>query len=73
MRFLRRLGRGVEVQNYIDDTGVQVADVVIGFSELEGRDLYVSEGCYTCHSQMIRPFRSETERYGPYSKSRVQP
>lgn len=35
--------------------------------ELEGRDLYVREGCYTCHSQMIRPFRSETERYGQYS------
>jgi cytochrome c oxidase cbb3-type subunit I/II len=36
--------------------------------ELEGRDIYVSEGCYTCHSQMIRPFRAETERYGDYSK-----
>jgi len=34
---------------------------------LAGRDVYVSEGCYLCHSQMIRPFRSETERYGPYS------
>jgi cytochrome c oxidase cbb3-type subunit II len=34
---------------------------------LEGRDVYIREGCYTCHSQMIRPFRSETERYGPYS------
>jgi len=37
--------------------------------ELEGRDIYVSEGCYNCHSQMIRPFRSETERYGEYSKA----
>jgi cytochrome c oxidase cbb3-type subunit I/II len=37
--------------------------------ELEGRDIYVREGCYVCHSQMIRPFRSETERYGPYSKA----
>jgi cytochrome c oxidase cbb3-type subunit I/II len=37
--------------------------------ELEGRDLYIREGCYTCHSQMIRPFRSETERYGEYSKA----
>ena len=37
--------------------------------ELQGRDIYIREGCYTCHSQMIRPFRSETERYGPYSKS----
>ena len=35
--------------------------------ELAGRDVYVKEGCYNCHSQMIRPFRSETERYGPYS------
>ncbi|GMV53775.1 MAG: cytochrome-c oxidase, cbb3-type subunit I [Chlorobi bacterium] len=35
--------------------------------ELEGRDIYVREGCYTCHSQMVRPFRSETERYGQYS------
>jgi len=37
--------------------------------ELEGRDVYVSEGCYLCHSQMIRPFRNETERYGEYTKS----
>lgn len=37
--------------------------------ELEGRDLYIREGCNTCHSQMIRPFRSETERYGEYSKA----
>ncbi len=35
--------------------------------QLEGRDVYVREGCYTCHSQMIRPFRAETERYGHYS------
>jgi cytochrome c oxidase cbb3-type subunit 2 len=34
---------------------------------LAGRDVYIREGCYGCHSQMIRPFRSETERYGPYS------
>ena len=34
---------------------------------LTGRDIYVREGCYNCHSQMIRPFRAETERYGPYS------
>jgi cytochrome c oxidase cbb3-type subunit 2 len=34
---------------------------------LEGRDIYVREGCYLCHSQMIRPFRAETERYGHYS------
>ncbi|UAB80984.1 cytochrome-c oxidase, cbb3-type subunit I [Marixanthomonas sp. SCSIO 43207] len=37
--------------------------------ELEGRDIYIREGCVSCHSQMIRPFRSEVERYGEYSKS----
>lgn len=36
--------------------------------ELYGRDIYIEEGCYNCHSQMIRPIRSETERYGDYSK-----
>ena len=35
--------------------------------QLEGRDIYVREGCYTCHSQMIRPLRGEVERYGHYS------
>ena len=34
---------------------------------LAGRDIYIREGCYNCHSQMIRPFRAETERYGHYS------
>src|ERR1019366_5238843 len=37
--------------------------------ELEGRDLYIREGCYLCHSQMIRPFRDEVARYGEYSKA----
>lgn len=37
--------------------------------ELQGRDLYLREGCYNCHSQMIRPFRSEVERYGEYTKA----
>lgn len=37
--------------------------------ELQGRDIYIREGCYTCHSQMVRPFRSETERYGDYAKA----
>jgi cytochrome c oxidase cbb3-type subunit I/II len=37
--------------------------------ELHGRDIYISEGCYTCHSQMVRPFRDEVARYGEYSKS----
>ena len=35
--------------------------------QLAGRDVYVREGCYNCHSQMVRPFRAETLRYGPYS------
>lgn len=37
--------------------------------ELHGRDIYIREGCVSCHTQMVRPFRSETERYGEYSKS----
>lgn len=36
--------------------------------EVKGRDIYVREGCYVCHSQMVRPFRSETLRYGPWSR-----
>ncbi len=35
--------------------------------QLTGRDIYIREGCYTCHSQMVRPFRAETERYGHFS------
>lgn len=35
--------------------------------ELEGRDIYIREGCHVCHTQMVRPLRAETERYGPYS------
>jgi cytochrome c oxidase cbb3-type subunit I/II len=37
--------------------------------EVQGRDLYIREGCLGCHSQLVRPFRSETERYGEYSKA----
>jgi cytochrome c oxidase cbb3-type subunit 2 len=37
--------------------------------QLAGRDIYIREGCYNCHSQMIRPFRAETLRYGPFSKA----
>jgi cytochrome c oxidase cbb3-type subunit 2 len=37
--------------------------------QLSGRDVYIREGCYNCHSQMIRPFRAETLRYGPYSSA----
>lgn len=43
--------------------GVKPYDAV----RLAGRDIYIREGCYNCHSQMIRPFRAETERYGHYS------
>ncbi len=39
----------------------------LGAVELEGRDIYIREGCHVCHTQMIRPFRAETERYGHYS------
>jgi cytochrome c oxidase cbb3-type subunit 2 len=50
----------------------QVRDAAPGIEpydplELAGRDIYIREGCYACHSQMIRPFRAETERYGHYS------
>ena len=41
--------------------------VPYGPVQLAGRDVYLREGCYNCHSQMVRPFRAETERYGPYS------
>ena len=44
-------------------TGLKPYDAV----SLVGRDIYLREGCYNCHSQMIRPFRAETERYGHYS------
>jgi cytochrome c oxidase cbb3-type subunit 2 len=44
-------------------TGLKPYDAV----QLSGRDIYIREGCYNCHSQMIRPFRAETERYGHYS------
>lgn len=37
--------------------------------ELEGRDVYIREGCHVCHTQMVRPLRAETERYGPYSRA----
>jgi cytochrome c oxidase cbb3-type subunit II len=44
-------------------TGLKPYDAL----QLTGRDVYLREGCYTCHSQMVRPFRAEVERYGPYS------
>ncbi|HER34845.1 MAG TPA: cytochrome-c oxidase, cbb3-type subunit II, partial [Halothiobacillaceae bacterium] len=53
---------------HIEDT-VEDVDGVRPYTPLEirGRDIYVSEGCYACHSQMIRPFRDEMLRYGHYS------
>ncbi len=53
---------------YLDNTIEQV-EGMRPYTPLEqaGRDIYIREGCYTCHSQMIRPFRDEVERYGPYS------
>ena len=53
---------------YLDNT-IEKAEGVRPYSPLElaGRDIYVREGCYVCHSQMIRPFRDEVERYGHYS------
>ncbi|MFI3246117.1 MAG: cytochrome-c oxidase, cbb3-type subunit II [Ferrimonas sp.] len=51
-----------------DQTTKPVAGLVpYSALQLEGRDIYIREGCVGCHSQMIRPFRSETERYGHYS------
>jgi cytochrome c oxidase cbb3-type subunit 2 len=54
---------------YFQTTVTQPAPGVKPYEALRlaGRDVYIREGCYLCHSQMIRPFRSETERYGPYS------
>jgi len=59
------------VPMYVISSNVPTIESVKPYTplELEGRDVYVSEGCYTCHSQMIRPFRSETARYGEYSKA----
>lgn len=53
---------------YLENT-IEEVDGVRPYSPLElaGRDIYIREGCYVCHSQMIRPFRDEVERYGHYS------
>lgn len=53
------------------DSNIPTISSVKPYTPLEvvGRDIYISEGCNNCHSQMIRPFRSETERYGEYSKA----
>ena len=56
---------------YTAELGPQAMDGVTPYTPLElaGRDIYVKEGCYNCHSQMIRPFRSETLRYGDWSRA----
>ena len=53
---------------YLENT-IEKAEGVRPYSplELKGRNIYIREGCYTCHSQMVRPFRDEVERYGHYS------
>jgi cytochrome c oxidase cbb3-type subunit I/II len=55
---------------YLIKTNVPTIAAVKHYTPLEvlGRDIYIREGCVGCHSQMVRPFRSETERYGEYSK-----
>jgi cytochrome c oxidase cbb3-type subunit 2 len=54
---------------YLVRTTIEQVEGVRPYSplELRGRDIYIREGCYTCHSQQIRPFRDEVERYGHYS------
>ncbi|MCR9064580.1 MAG: cytochrome-c oxidase, cbb3-type subunit I [Cytophagales bacterium] len=59
------------VPTWIVDSNIPTISSVKPYTplELEGRDIYIREGCNNCHSQMIRPFRSETERYGEYTKA----
>jgi len=59
------------VPMYLVKTNVPTISSVQPYTplELEGRDIYIKEGCYLCHSQMIRPFRDEVERYGEYTKA----
>ncbi|HYN44353.1 MAG TPA: cytochrome-c oxidase, cbb3-type subunit II, partial [Thermoanaerobaculia bacterium] len=56
---------------FLDKSNVKEIASVKPYSPLEvlGRDIYIREGCYNCHSQLVRPFRYETERYGEYSKA----
>jgi cytochrome c oxidase cbb3-type subunit I/II len=66
------IGGAVEIiPMYLVKSNVPTISAVQPYTplELEGRDIYVREGCYLCHSQMIRPFRSEVVRYGDYSKA----
>lgn len=59
------------VPMYVISSNVPTLSAVKPYTPLElaGRDVYISEGCYNCHSQLVRPFRSETARYGEYSKA----
>ena len=59
------------VPTFMVKSNVPTIEAVKPYSslELEGRDIYIREGCVGCHSQLVRPFRSETERYGEFSKS----
>jgi cytochrome c oxidase cbb3-type subunit I/II len=59
------------IPTFIVESNVKTISTVKPYTplELEGRDVYIKEGCVSCHSQMIRPFRDETERYGDYSKA----
>ncbi|MGV3503863.1 MAG: cytochrome-c oxidase, cbb3-type subunit I [Adhaeribacter sp.] len=59
------------IPTFLIDSNVPTIAAVKPYTslELQGRDLYIREGCVNCHTQMIRPFRSETERYGEYSKA----
>ena len=59
------------VPTFLIRSNVPTIEAVKPYSPLElaGRDIYIAEGCYNCHSQMIRPIRSETVRYGEYSKA----
>ena len=66
------IGGAVEmIPMYLIKSNIPTIESVTPYTplELEGRDLYIREGCVSCHSQMVRPFRSETERYGEYSKA----
>lgn len=59
------------VPTFLVKSNIPTIDAVKPYTslELQGRDLYIKEGCNNCHSQMVRPFRSETARYGEYSKA----
>jgi len=59
------------VPTFLVDSNVPTISAVKPYTplELHGRDVYIAEGCNNCHTQMVRPFRHETERYGEYSKS----